>query len=165
MKCTTMIRTGVIAAVLCAQAAHGAGQRMEVPVTSFKFSGQGQYVWKQDRRDLFQIIHPWTTSKAGDFGQMEADVAVEQQRSQLVDCRVQNERKEAESRGQALRATLEPLKDVDWRTLMAASSGGINPKLLVAMAFRDLADNAGKIGQLNISPDLLNALLTTDGKQ
>ena len=97
--------------------------------------------------------------------QMEADVAVEQQRSQLVDRRVENERKEAESRGQTLRATLEPLKELDWRTLMAASSGGISPKLLVAMAFRDLADNAGKIGQLNISPDLLNALLATDGKQ
>jgi hypothetical protein len=97
--------------------------------------------------------------------QMEADIAVEQQRSQLVDRRVENERKEAESRGHALRATLEPLKELDWRTLMAASCGGINPKLLVAMAFRDLADNAGKIGQLNISPDLLNALLTADGKQ
>ncbi len=96
--------------------------------------------------------------------QMEADVAVEQQRSQLVEHRVENERKEAEARGQALRATLEPLKDIDWRTLMAASAGEINPKLLVAMAFRDLADNAAKIGQLNISPDLLNALLSSDGK-
>jgi len=48
---------------------------------------------------------------------------------------------------------------------MAASSGEVNPKLLVAMAFRDLAENAEKIGQLNISPDLLNALLSTDGKQ
>jgi len=71
--------------------------------------------------------------------QMEADIAVEQQRSQLVDRRVENDKKEAESRGQMLRATLEPLKDVDWRTLMAASSGGISAKSLVAMAFRDLA--------------------------
>ena len=96
--------------------------------------------------------------------QMEADVAIEQQRSELVEHRVENQRKEAEARGQALRATLEPLKDMDWRTLMAASSGEVNPKLLVAMAFRDLAENAEKIGQLNISPDLLNALLSTDGK-
>ncbi len=97
--------------------------------------------------------------------QMEADVAIEQQRSQLVEHRVENQRKEAEARGQALRATLEPLKEMDWRTLMAASSGEVNPRLLVAMAFRDLAENAEKIGQLNISPDLLNALLSTDGKQ
>ena len=97
--------------------------------------------------------------------QMEADVAIEQQRNELVEHRVENDRKEAEAHGHALQATLEPLKGMDWRTLMAVSSGGVNAKLLVAMAFRDLAENAGKIGQLNISPDLLNALLATDGKQ
>jgi hypothetical protein len=30
------------------------------------------------------------------------------------------------------------------------------------MAFRDLADNASKIGELNISPDLLNTMLERD---
>ncbi len=97
--------------------------------------------------------------------QMEADVAVEQQRSELVEHRVENQRKEAEARARDLKAVLEPLKGVDWRTLMAASSGEVNPKLLVSMAFRDLAENASRIGQLNISPDLLNALLASDGKQ
>jgi hypothetical protein len=97
--------------------------------------------------------------------QMEADVVIEQQRSQLVDHRVDNQRKEAEARGHALQATLEPLKGMDWRTLMAASSGELDPKLLVSMAFRDLAENASRIGQLNISPDLLNALLSAEGKQ
>jgi hypothetical protein len=96
--------------------------------------------------------------------QMEADIAVEEQRSLLVDRRVENQAKEAEAQGRALQATLAPLKDMDWRTLMAASSGALTPKLMVAMAFRDLADNAGKIGNLNISPDLLNALLAPDGK-
>jgi hypothetical protein len=46
---------------------------------------------------------------------MAADIALEQQRSKLVGQRVENERKEAEARGQALRATLEPLRDVDWQ--------------------------------------------------
>jgi hypothetical protein len=31
---------------------------------------------------------------------------------------------------------------------------------LVALAFRDLASSAEKIGQLNVSPDLLSELLT-----
>lgn len=95
--------------------------------------------------------------------QTEADIAVEQQRRELVEHRVENQRKEAQARGEALRATLEPLKEMDWRTLMAASTGGIDPKLMMAMAFRDMADNAGKIGQLNISPDLLSTLLASDG--
>jgi regulator of protease activity HflC (stomatin/prohibitin superfamily) len=91
--------------------------------------------------------------------QMAADVAVEEQRSALVDRRVANEGKTAEARGAALRVTLDPLKGVDWRTLMAASAGGVDSKLLMAMAFRDLADNAHKIGTLNISPELLQALM------
>lgn len=91
--------------------------------------------------------------------QMSAEIAVEEQRAALVDHRVANEAKEADSRAKALQAILEPLKGIDWRTLMAASSGSADPKLLISMAFRDLAENAGKIGELNITPDLLNTLL------
>ncbi len=89
--------------------------------------------------------------------QMAAAIAVEQQRAQLVDQKVENERKEADGRSHALRAALEPIKDVDWRTLMAAK--GFDPQQMIALAFRDLADGAQKIGQLNITPDLLQTLL------
>ena len=90
---------------------------------------------------------------------MAAEIAVEEQRAALVGRRVQNERQEAESRAFALQAVLEPLKGVDWRTLMAAASGAANPQAIIALAFRDLAENAQRIGELNISPDLLNSLL------
>lgn len=90
---------------------------------------------------------------------LQADIAVEQERAELVDRRVENERKESQARADALRAMLEPLKDVDWRTLTAAQSGGLDSRQLIAMAFRDLADNAEKVGNLNISPELLNTLL------
>ena len=100
---------------------------------------------------------------------LAADIALEQERSELVDRRVENDRKESQSRADALRAMLEPIKDVDWHTLMAAQSGGLDSRQLIAMAFRDLADNAGKVGNLNISPDLLSTLLgmgadETEGK-
>jgi hypothetical protein len=90
---------------------------------------------------------------------LQADVALEQQRTELVERRVENERKESQARADALRAVLEPIKDVDWRTLTAARAGGLDAKQLIAMAFRDLADNAEKLGNLNISPELLHALL------
>lgn len=90
--------------------------------------------------------------------QMAAEISVEEQRAVLVDHRVANERKEADARAHMLQATLEPLKTIDWRTLMVAS-GNNDSKSIIAMAFRDLAENAGKIGELNISPDLLNSLL------
>jgi hypothetical protein len=92
--------------------------------------------------------------------QMAADIAVEQQRSQLIEARAENERQDADSRAYALRANLEPLKDVDWRTLMAAGlGGGGDSRTMIAMAFRDLAENASKIGELNITPDLLDSLI------
>ncbi len=90
--------------------------------------------------------------------EMEADIAVEQQRTSLVEVRVENERKEAESRGAALRAVLDPVRDIDWRTLLAMQ-GDANSSMLISSAFDQLAQNAGKIGQLNISPDLLSTLL------
>jgi hypothetical protein len=36
---------------------------------------------------------------------------------------------------------------------------GMRPEQLVAAAFQELAERADKIGQLNISPDLLRELL------
>jgi hypothetical protein len=90
---------------------------------------------------------------------LSADIALETERAKLVEQQVENERKETEARAAALRAVLEPLKNVDWRTLLATQSGGLNSSQLVALAFRDLADNAGKIGQLNVTSELLSSLL------
>jgi hypothetical protein len=77
----------------------------------------------------------------------------------LVETRVENERKEADARGAALSAILSPVRDVDWRTLLAMQ-GEASSDTLIAAAFDQLAQNAEKIGQLNISPDLLTTLLT-----
>lgn len=91
--------------------------------------------------------------------QIRADIAVEEERSGLVDRKVANDRKEAESRAFALDAILNTVKDVDWKTLVAVSPGALDPRLMIALAFRELAENAGKIGELNITPDLLGQLL------
>jgi hypothetical protein len=90
--------------------------------------------------------------------QLSADIAIEQRRATLVDSQVANQRKEAEARSFALRAVLEPIKDVDWRLLMAANAA-LDPKFLIALGFQELAQNAAKIGELNISPELLQSLL------
>jgi regulator of protease activity HflC (stomatin/prohibitin superfamily) len=93
--------------------------------------------------------------------QVAADVAVEEQRSALIDRRVANERKEADAKAYTLEKSIEPLRELDWRKLMALAQGGGDPKVLIGMAFRDLAENAQKIGELNITPDLLAALTET----
>jgi hypothetical protein len=40
----------------------------------------------------------------------------------------------------------------------------MDPGQLVAQAFKGLAEGAEKIGQLNVSPDLLRELLSSDRK-
>jgi hypothetical protein len=96
--------------------------------------------------------------------QMAAEIAVEEQRSQLIDRRVENERKDADSRAYTLTETLKPLRDLDWKTLMMLGGKGADPKAMVALAFQEMAENAQKIGELNVSPDLLKSLLTPAGK-
>lgn len=94
---------------------------------------------------------------------MAAEIAIEQQRAALMNERVENDRKEADSRACALEATLKPVQSVGWRTLMMLSPQGSDPKSLIALAFQDMAANAKKIGELNISPDLLRSLLAPPG--
>jgi hypothetical protein len=91
--------------------------------------------------------------------QIAADIAVEERRGALLDRRVDNDRRDADARTYALNATLEPLRGVDWRTLMAVGAGSADPKLMMALAFRELAENAAKIGEVNVTPDLLRSLL------
>jgi len=96
--------------------------------------------------------------------QMAAEIAVEQQRAQLIDRRVENERKDADSRSYTLTETLKPLRDLDWKTLMMLSGKGADPKAMIALAFQEMAGNAQKIGELNVSPDLLKSLIASAGK-
>jgi hypothetical protein len=91
--------------------------------------------------------------------QVAADIAVEERRAALIERRSENERRDADARAYALRATLEPVQNVDWKTLMAVSGGAADPRLMVALAFRELAENAAKIGELNVTPDLLKSLI------
>lgn len=96
--------------------------------------------------------------------QMAADIAVEQQRATLIDQAVQNEKKKAESQAYAIETMLKPVRDIEWRTLLALNAARIDSSQSIAMAFRELAENAQKIGTLNISPDLLEQLTVRNSK-
>jgi regulator of protease activity HflC (stomatin/prohibitin superfamily) len=95
--------------------------------------------------------------------QMAAEIAIEDQRTQLLGQRLDNDRNEADTRAYALRAVLEPVRDVDWKTLTAVNSGNTDSSMMIAVAFRELAENASKIGELNMSPDLLKSLMGSNG--
>ncbi len=98
--------------------------------------------------------------------QLKADISVENQRKQFIEQKTANDKKEAETQGYVLEATLKPYKEMDWKILTALGNNS-DPRFNIALAFRELAENADKIGNLNISPDLLDSLLNqkTDRKK
>lgn len=93
--------------------------------------------------------------------EMDAKIILEEQNERLIELKVENEKKEAEAKEFVLHANLRPYKELDWRTLMAINSNGVSPQSHIALAFRELAENADKIGTLNITPDLLDSIIQT----
>jgi hypothetical protein len=91
--------------------------------------------------------------------ELQTEIALEERRARLLDERIANDRKEAESRAFALETTLAPVRGLDWRTLMALRGG--DSANTIALAFQELAANAGRVGELNISPDLLRTLVSS----
>ncbi|MFA0963961.1 SPFH domain-containing protein [Roseivirga sp. BDSF3-8] len=92
---------------------------------------------------------------------MTGSIALEEKKQKLIDLRVKNEKKEADVKEYVLTASLRPYRELDWKTLMAINSKGIQAKDNIALAFRELAENADKIGTLNITPDLLDSIMKT----
>ncbi len=90
---------------------------------------------------------------------INADIEVEQQRKTLIDLQVENDKKRADSEKYSIEARISPYKDMDWRILSVIAPKSASND--IAMAFRQLAENAQNIQNLNISPDLLKTLINT----
>ena len=91
--------------------------------------------------------------------EMASKIALEQKNRELVTLATENARQEADSRAYAAATLMKALANVEPKTLQALASVGMDSSRLIALAFRDIAENANKIGQLNVSPDLLRELL------
>jgi hypothetical protein len=91
---------------------------------------------------------------------LEANIGLEDRRQSLVRLAADNARAEADARAYGVSSTMKALSGADARILQALASTGMRPEQLIAFAFQELAGKADKIGQLNISPDLLRELLT-----
>lgn len=89
---------------------------------------------------------------------LEADIVLENQRKTLVEQKSANDKAEADAQGYVIETTLKPYKEIDWKILTALNNNN-DPKFNISLAFRQLAENADKIGNLNISPDLLDSIL------
>ena len=97
--------------------------------------------------------------------EMAAKIAIEEKNRELVALSTANAREEADSKAYAVAAMMQSLSETDPKILQALSSVGMDSGQLVALAFRELAEGADKIGQLNVSPELLRELLDRRNEQ
>ena len=91
---------------------------------------------------------------------LEANIGMEDRRKSLVALAGENAKAEADARAYGVSSTMKALGSADAKILQALATTGMKPEQLIAFAFQELAARADKIGQLNISPDLLRELLT-----
>ena len=91
---------------------------------------------------------------------LDASIGQEKTRKNLVNLAAENARTEADARAYGVSSTMQALGSADPKILQALASTSMKPEQLIAFAFQELASKAEKIGQLNISPDLLRQLMS-----
>jgi len=91
--------------------------------------------------------------------QLQFDTALAESKREWIELTAANKRAEADVKAYELAAVMKSLEGVQPNVLQSLANMDMKPDKLIAIAFQELAENAGKIGQLNITPDLLQALM------
>lgn len=93
--------------------------------------------------------------------EMKGKIILEEKNRDLVTIAVQNKKEEADTQAYAMDAIMKIFRNIDPKIMQALANIKMNPSQLIAAAFQNFADNADKIGNLNIAPELLQELLNT----
>jgi len=91
--------------------------------------------------------------------QMNFQIELERKRKKLIAEKVENSKAEADAKGYELATVLKALQGIDPNIIQCLAGMDMQPDQLIALAFQGLAGKAEKIGQLNISPELMRELM------
>ncbi|MFB5675911.1 SPFH domain-containing protein [Paenibacillus terreus] len=91
--------------------------------------------------------------------QLRFDTEMEEKKRALIELTVSNRKAESDAKAYELAAVMKSLEGVNPNVLQSMTNMDMNPDKLIAIAFQELAEKAEKIGQLNITPDLLQGLM------
>jgi hypothetical protein len=91
---------------------------------------------------------------------MESKIRVEEQNKELTALQAENQKRLADVKAHGIRAMVQAMEGADPKAIRALALLGMQPDQLIAMAFQEMAERADKIGELNVSPDLLKELLS-----
>lgn len=90
---------------------------------------------------------------------IESELELEQKRKELATLKLENAKKDAEAEAYRIAAVMEAYGKINPDVLIALSNMSMEPEKVIAQAFEKLAINSQKIGQLNITPDLLESVM------
>lgn len=91
--------------------------------------------------------------------QLENEAILEEKRKELAELRLENSKKESEAQAYRISAVMDAYGKLSPEVLVALATMNMEPEKLIAQAFQQLAGNSEKIGQLNITPDLLESVM------
>lgn len=94
--------------------------------------------------------------------EMATQIALEERKRELVALATENARQEADTKAYAISVSMKALGEADPKLIEALSLTGMEPGQLLALAFKELAEGAERIGQLNVTPDLLRELMSKE---
>ena len=91
--------------------------------------------------------------------ELEEKIKLEERNRDFVDLEVENNKKRAEEKAFAAAAMMKACENANVALVEACALANMDPKSLMAKAFLELGENAGKIGMLNMTPDLLETIV------
>ena len=90
---------------------------------------------------------------------LKSNIILEEEKKKLVSYQSTNAIELAKARAESLRLELEPILKLTPEVLEILSVNQLSSNQIISKAIRELAKNASKVGNLNISPELLTNLL------
>lgn len=91
--------------------------------------------------------------------EIEAKIADEEKMKEWVALNATNERSRAEVEAYSISARLEAYNGIDTERLKVLSMAGLGPEQIIAQAIENLTQGENKVGNLNLTPDLLQSLM------
>lgn len=91
--------------------------------------------------------------------EMNGKITLEEKNKEFISLAVENRKKEADAQAYGITAVMNAFQGTDPKIMQALANIEMNPAQLIASAFQNIAENACKIGNFNITPELLKELL------
>jgi hypothetical protein len=94
-----------------------------------------------------------------DEERLKFDISQEEKNKELVDLKARNQKILADGKAYEVKAVIKAYGEIPAETLKIIAGAGLPPNVLMAQAFQGISERAEKIGNLNISPDLLTSII------